>query len=146
MGAKLSYTTEIADEICERIANGEPLRVICRDKKMPSWTTVYNWLNANEDFSKRFARARDLGEEALFQQCLDISDDERHDWLLTKKGTITNEVAIGRAKLQVWTRLQLLAKWNPKKYGDRTTIAGDQNNPLAISVIDRLTRAEGTEG
>jgi hypothetical protein len=30
------------------------------------------------------------------------------------------------------TRLKLLAKWNPKKYGDRQILAGDSENPLEV--------------
>ncbi len=29
-------------------------------------------------------------------------------------------------------RLKLLACWNPRKYGTRTTLAGDPNNPLRV--------------
>ena len=135
MSRASSYTQEIADEICERIANGEPLRAICRDERMPAWRTVYDWMAGNTEFAAAIARARELGEEALFQQCLDIADDERHDWLLTKKGEITNEVAIGRAKLQIHTRMQLLSKWNPKKYGDKLELSGNKDAPLTVQVV-----------
>jgi len=129
VGAKVAgmgRTPEIADEICKRLASGEPLRAICRDEHMPHWTSVYDWITADEAFALRIAHARQLGHEAIAEQCLDIADDERHDWVTTQKGKITNEVAIGRAKLQVDTRLKLLAKWNPKKYGDsqRVELAG----------------------
>ena len=40
---------------------------------------------------------------------------------------------LGHRKLQIETRLKLLAKWNPKKYGDRTTLAGDPEAPLQVS-------------
>jgi hypothetical protein len=113
------YTEELVEEICDRLADGEPLRHICRSDGMPSWRTVYDWLGQNEDFAARIARARELGEVAISEQCMEIADDEQHDWVMTKKGTVCNEVAVGRAKLQVWTRLQLLARWNPNKWGDR---------------------------
>jgi hypothetical protein len=29
-------------------------------------------------------------------------------------------------------RMKLLAKWNPKKYGDRLALAGDKENPLEV--------------
>ena len=46
--------------------------------------------------------------------------------------TITRKDMLGHRKLQIETRLKLLAKWNPKKYGERTTLAGDKENPLQI--------------
>jgi hypothetical protein len=39
---------------------------------------------------------------------------------------------LGHRKLQIETRLKLLAKWNPKKYGDRVQLAGDADSPLKV--------------
>lgn len=117
-GRPTKRTDAIVEEILERISEGEPLRAICRDEHMPHWRTIYCWTSADEDLAKRLADARELGEDALAEQCLVIADDERHDWRLTKKGILVDDVAIGRAKLQIDTRLKLLAKWNPRKYGD----------------------------
>lgn len=127
-------TDAMIDEICERLSVGEPLRSICRSDGMPSWQAIYGWMGKDDDLSDRIARARQLGYDAIAEQCLDIADDERHDWILTKKGPIIDEVAIGRAKLQIHTRLQLLSKWSPKKYGEKveTTLRGDADNPLSL--------------
>lgn len=122
LGRPTKFTPELATEICERIAEGEPLRAICRDEHMPYWRTVYDWLVVHDDFNTRFARARETGFDAIAEQCMDIADDERHDWINTQKGEVTNEVAIGRARLQVDTRLKLLAKWSPKRYGDKQAV------------------------
>lgn len=99
---------------------------------MPSWDAVYRWMAGDEKISQRIARARELGHDAISEQCIEIADNEKHDWIVTKKGEVTNEVAISRARLQVETRLKLLAKWNPKKFGDR---AGDGGGQTSISVF-----------
>jgi hypothetical protein len=44
--------------------------------------------------------------------------------------TITRQDMLGHRKLLIETRLKLLAKWNPKKYGDRQILAGDKDNPI----------------
>jgi hypothetical protein len=44
---------------------------------------------------------------------------------------------VQRSKLRIETRLKLLAKWNPKKWGDKLELAGDQQNPLMIQQITR---------
>ena len=41
------YTKALAAKICLRLAEGETLRSICRDKAMPDKATVLRWL-ANE--------------------------------------------------------------------------------------------------
>lgn len=113
-----TYTPELADEICQRLSKGEPLAVICRDEHMPAVRTVSGWKKLHADFEERFLQARDDGFDAIAAQCMEIADDEQHDWTMTKKGVITNDVAVGRAKLQVETRLKLLAKWDPRRYGE----------------------------
>lgn len=97
---------------------------------MPAVRTVSDWKRAHPSFATDFARAREEGFDALAAQCIEIADNEEHDWALTKKGPIVNEVAIGRARLQVDTRLKLLAKWYPAKYGEKVdvTTAGESMN------------------
>jgi hypothetical protein len=141
MGRISTYTQELADEIVARLSEGEPLRAICRDEHMPAWRTFYAWLAADTEFAARIARARELGHDALAEQCIDIADDERFDWLLTKKGVITNESAIGRAKLQVYTRMQLLAKWNPKRYGDKQQV--EHSGEMTINGLAGRMRNRG---
>lgn len=109
---------------------------------MPAVRTVSDWKDTQEGFSANFARARLDGFDTLAAQCLDIADDEQHDWLMTQKGTITNDVAIGRARLQVDTRLKLLAKWDPKRYGDKTSmeLTGADGGPVAFTDTERAAK------
>jgi hypothetical protein len=44
----------------------------------------------------------------------------------------SKEDMLGHRKLQIETRLKLLAKFNPKKYGDRIALAGDPASPIKI--------------
>jgi hypothetical protein len=42
------------------------------------------------------------------------------------------------------TRLKLLAKWSPKKYGERVQVAGDADSPLKVEAevqADKLLQA-----
>ena len=48
--------------------------------------------------------------------------------------TVTEEDLTQHRRLQIETRLKLLAKWNPNKYGDKTVLAGDPDAPLNIAV------------
>ena len=134
-GVKTTYTKEIADSICEQLSIGVPLREICRQEGYPKWRTVYDWLAKDDEFSTRFAHARDVGHEALAQECLDIADNAENDWMLreNKDGSESwqlNGEHVQRSKLRIETRLKLLAKWNPKKYGDKVTHSGDAENPI----------------
>lgn len=134
-GKPTLYTEAILEEILVRLTEGEPLRQICRDAHMPAWRTIYDWLAKDKEKSARFAHARDLGMDAIFEDALFIADNPLYGTKSTEtdKGTyVSTEDMLGHRKLQIETRFKMLSKWNPKKYGDKQIISGDAENPLAI--------------
>jgi len=149
MGRHSTFTQETADAICDRLAEGEDLRSICRDEAMPAWRTVYDWKEANEAFAARFAHAREVGFDAIASECLEIANTPLPGIETVEKGNGDVETKrgdmLGHRKLQIETRLKLLAKWSPKKYGERTTLAGDPDAPL-IGAIERRVIDGNTTG
>jgi transposase len=138
-GRPSEYTEAIAEAICDKIANGIPLREICRDDNMPAWRTVYDWQAAHADFSARIAHARELGEEAIAQECMHIADTPQIGIRTTVKpsGTETAEAdMIEHRRLQIDTRLKLLAKWNPRKWGDKLAVGGAPDLPPVQSTLN----------
>ena len=137
-GRPSKYSSAIAQEICEGLAEGVPLREICRRDHMPEWRTVYDWMGRDETLSTAIARARDVGYDKMAEECLQIADTpvEGSKVVETEDGKViyTREDMLGHRKLQIETRLKLLAKFNPKKYGDRAILAGDAENPLQINI------------
>lgn len=121
-------TPEVVAAICDRLATGEPLAQICRDEGMPAYRTVKDWIDSDPEVSAGIARARDSGEDMLAAECLEIADDSRNDWMDRKaddgdeKALQFNGENVQRARLRIDTRLKLLAKWNPKKYGDKAQV------------------------
>ncbi len=121
---------DTADEIIEWISAGKTLREFCRQEGKPHWNTVYDWLEKDEDFAGRFARARELGEDAIAQECIEIADDASNDWMERSDkdggtGWALNGEHIQRSKVRIETRLKLLAKFNPKRWGDRVDVTSD---------------------
>ncbi len=116
-------TPELDERILNWIAEGKTLRSFCRQPGTPGWRTVYHWLEDDAEFSARFAKARDMGYDAISEEALEIADTPQEGIETVKKGDKVVEERradmLGHRKLQIWTRLQLLAKWNPKKYGAR---------------------------
>jgi hypothetical protein len=128
-----------ADSIIEWISEGKTLRDWCRQPNTPTFRTVYNWLEKDDEFSARFARARDIGFDCIAQECLDIADNlfEGIRTKETNNGVETfREDALGHRKLQIDTRLKLLAKWNPKKYGDRSGEDDRPPQPIEINFVN----------
>lgn len=118
----------IVDAICARLAQGEGLAVICRDKGMPHFSQVYRWRAADADLDAMLDQARKIGFDAIAESCIDIADAA--DEYKSRDSALAKIRDPQRDKLRVWTRLQLLAKWDPKRYGERMQHANDPDNPL----------------
>jgi len=131
------YTPDIAASICARLAKGEPLTVICADEGMPADRTVREWQERDAEFSAAIAHARELGFDAIAWQAMQIADtpQEGEETTIKASGVETKRGdMLGHRKLQIETRLKLLAKWDPKRYGEKTQTAltDADGNPLAI--------------
>lgn len=133
----MAFDQAKADVICERLSEGLPLSEIARQLNIGR-RTIHDWREANSTFAAQFARAKDIGYDAIADSVLEIADDEQEDWALTKKGVVVDETAIGRSRLRVDARLKLLAKWDPKRYGDR--VAHDLDGELRITLTDATKR------
>jgi hypothetical protein len=135
-GRPTKYTEELVTEICDRVANGTPLREICREEGKPTWSTIYSWIAGSDELFERFTRARELGTDAIAEDAIAILDaiPERID------GGRMDSAYVQWQKNRVEMRLKLLAKWNPRKYGDKTILAGDKEKPIQtesmVSVLD----------
>jgi hypothetical protein len=114
-GRPSKFTQALADRICERLAAGETLRAICRDKDVPSHSTVLNWAKT-EPFSDQYARAREIGYALMADQLTEIADNVKGD--------------PARDRLRVDTRKWLLSKALPKLYGDKVEHTGPGGGPL----------------
>lgn len=100
---------------------------ICRDEGMPHVSTIWDWQQQDTEegrsISQSIARAREQGEEQIALDCLNIADDNGRDMRILESGVeATNSDVVQRAKLRIDTRLKLLAKWNPKKWGDKVDL------------------------
>jgi hypothetical protein len=134
-GSGSKYTEELADRICDLVSNGVNLRKVCRMEGMPSWRTVYDWVVAHPDFAARLARAREMGFDALAEEALEISNTPMmgQKQVMGDKSTFTTvEDMLGHRKLQIETRLKLLAVWDPKRYGNKVQLGGDGGSPIKI--------------
>ena len=129
MGRKSTFNAKDAAEIVSRLSKGEPLTIICRDDWLPCDDTVRNWADANPAFARDIARAREAGFDAIALEALAIADASEHDDKVVGEDGAERMVAnaewISRSKLRVETRLKLLAKWDPKRYGEKLQLGGD---------------------
>lgn len=69
------YSQEVADTICELIAEGKSLRSICRQEEMPGKSEVFRWLAENSAFRDQYARAREAQADHFFDEIIEVADD-----------------------------------------------------------------------
>ncbi len=137
---------DIADAVVEWIAEGKPLREFCRQPGMPCRATVDNWRLKDEAFASRVARARDAGYDQIAEEALAIADTpvagittvEDDDGIKT-----TTEDMLGHRKLQVETRLKLLACWDPRRYGAKAQV--EHQGGVSIRVVTGVPKPEALE-
>lgn len=136
-GRPTKLTPAVARKIIDGLSLGTPLTIICKPKGMPSDRTVRDWMGKTPTFSADIASAREAGFDRIALDALAIADE------VTDKDTITftrgdaviempNKEWLLRSKLRVDTRLKLLAKWDPKRYGEKITqeISGPDGGPV----------------
>ena len=121
----------IMEEVLFWISSGNTLRAYCRQKGKPAFTTIYNWLNKDKEFTERFARARETGSDMIADEILEMVDE-----LPAQTGG--DNPRIDPAYVQ-WTknraeiRLKLLAKWFPQKWGEKTNLEHSGGVSLTVS-------------
>ena len=104
-----------------------PLRKVLKKEGMPSTQTFYKWLDASDTKSKQYARACEDRHDFLFDQILDIADDQEGDIIIIDGKEVTNHNVIQRSRLRVDARKWALSKMNPKKYGDKVDVTSKGN-------------------
>lgn len=125
---QLDKDAEVFSAICARLSKGEPLAVICRDEGMPAVRTVNDWAQSKPEFGAMFARARDDGFDAIAADAFVIQDQEP-ERTPTEHGEKVDAGYVAWQKNRVETRLKLLAKWDPRRYGDKLAVGGAADLP-----------------
>lgn len=124
MARPSDYTPELAERICDAIADRGRLSKICAAPDMPNERTIYRWLEKYPEFCQQFTRARLYRAEARFDDL-----EELHEQILS--GDLDANAGRVLIDLLKWQ----MGKENPKVYGDKTVIAGDADAPLAIQSL-----------
>lgn len=129
----------MAEEIIVWIADGNTLREFCRQPGKPNWRTVYEWIEKDPIFAARFARARDMGHDAIAEDTLAIIDTEA-ERAISEGGVRRDAAHVAWLKNRVEQRMKLLAKWNPKKYGDKVGV--ESSGSIAVTIATGVPNDE----
>lgn len=127
MSRPSTYTAELAELICDRVAEGQNLNLISQDESMPAQSTLYKWLKEIDAFSENYEQARARRADARS----DRIDEYRRRMLA---GEITPDVAHKAFDMERWQA----GKENPKRYGDRKQIDMDAKHSFEDLTEEQL--------
>jgi hypothetical protein len=83
------YTPQLAQRICEKIAEGKMWHKIANTDGLPAYTTLYQWRAKYPAFAEALAQAREMAAEMRADQVLEAAE------AVTKETATADRVKIG---------------------------------------------------
>jgi hypothetical protein len=148
----------VADEVLDRIRNGETIREIVQDLEMPAKNTIWEWenghLGAPSSWRNDYARARQIQADSFVSDTIaiaDLVDETAHIAAIAALDNLPEDAtntekrraffyakkrSLEAAKLQIDTRRWVASRIAPQRWGDKVTIehVGDENRPIAVDM------------
>ena len=127
----VDWTPELEADVIDGIDSGDTLRQVAESNSI-SASAIIRRVQTSELFAKQYARAMDTRTDA---DCDALADRISEEPETTMHGVDSGWVAWKR--VQIDTMKWLLSKRNPKKYGDKSTLAltDPDGGPLVVKHI-----------
>ena len=125
-----NWTRELEDFIISGVLANKSMRQIEVDgeehygkENFPSGVTIKNYLASNDDFLNRYARAKDLSQDFMAEDLIDIIDGRHPDFV---------DAELSQRKESIETRKWIMGKLRRKKWGEvkTTEVTGADGAPL----------------
>lgn len=131
------FQIEAFYKVLEMLNKGLSVNKAVNEIKGFNISQFYNVIKrGGEHISKDYAHACEERQIYLFENMLDIAEDDSSDLYMNEKGAmVPNTAAVQRSKLKIDTIKWNLARMNPQKYSERMTLSGDANNPIKVQQI-----------
>lgn len=130
MAARKHDRDALVPKICAHLAQGEPMEPFLQQLGL-SRRTVNQWREDDPEIAKQFDEARDAGYDAIARRTRSTARGKS----VEQGGDSTGDVQ--RDKLIIDTDLKLLAKWDPRRYGDKVQqeISGKDGAPAFVLYV-----------
>lgn len=125
VGRPTIYNGKTFDVFLSRIMEGRGLVSVCRDKDMPSKTTIYEWLAESKDLSDRYVKACAIRAEEIAEKMITKIEEVALD-----------KDAIAQARLELDAKKWFLAKLAPKKYGDKLDLDDKEDQDITPVTVN----------
>lgn len=119
-----------ASQLLDWLLNGGSVLAWTKVEGRPSRATIYRWTEADEEFARQFARAREAGAAHLIDLAQEVADDGSNDTYTDDEGrTRTDHDVVARSKLRVETLMKRAACFCPRLFGTKVSVGGDASAP-----------------
>jgi hypothetical protein len=125
------WTPELEDYILEKIVAGHSIRAIImlaqagdyNGKPFPAFETIMAYVASNEEFRNKYARAKDMQQDLMAENIIDIMDGRYPGF---------ENAELGQRKESAEIRKWVMGKLRRKKWGDVkvTEVTGSDGQPL----------------
>ena len=95
-------------------------------------------------FLQQYTQARQLQVEVNLDDCGDIADDSRNDWIVRKVRDgwepVSDHESVNRSRLRIETRMKMAEKMAPKKYGTKIDLNhGGQPENVLTAIVQKAS-------
>lgn len=129
----IPYSLELVQDICERVANGEPVKHICMDASRYPHRNIFNkWLHEHEDALELYLDAKSAWAEKLVHENFKIADECPTDC----------KEEVMKAKLRINVRQWAAEKtrdWMPKR---KVELSGPNDKPVELEIHDASAKLQ----
>ena len=124
----------ICAEVLHRISEGQSLRKIGSDPELPDTRTLMRWLDSDEEFRQRYARAKEASADVMAEEIMEIADDLSDD--------------ANSRRVRVDARKWIASKLKPKSYGERVEahLSGNLTLDIGRALADLNSGKDEPEG
>jgi len=103
------FDEPVFNEVCRRLARGEPFASITLEENMPTYDVLHTWIKEDSHREQRYVQARLEYADSLAEQIVIIADSPHN---------INPEYNMW-SKLRIDARKWTAAKLRPNRWGDR---------------------------
>jgi hypothetical protein len=121
------YKPEIVNKILDLLSCGKSIVDIEKIDGMPTRQCIFTWCCKYPDFYDAFDKAREFGAHAMAEQAADRIETCPSD-----------PMELTKLRLYLEHMRWYIGKLNQRKYGEKTIISGDKDNPLTLNLAHTL--------